>query len=317
MSHSHPPKPETVQVLQAMKPGARSRYTQKWEPFVASNLHLYTVPLALFLRRARELDFSSNSFSRSFALMQRVFRVYSPDLVNAINEIHAQGSQHCMSSLVESHGKNLGAYSPVLAGQTHLVSLQKDMRNLLEEVEMQYRKTVSERGFLDRMEAKIEGTLSYFGLVEGSTGEERKIQQLLEKARLIAKLPPDYQIMAPEGDVNTQNSNSGYNSNQTQAVKVNGILTEHGKLQVISGAITCKPSDLSYSTDSLHGSVQSHEVSWLVPLTIRASEYLNSRMGLEGTKLSLRINLRILADYRNLLVLVVTLWLWLRLLRFS
>ena len=316
MSHSNPPKPEIVHVLQAMKPGAKSKYSQKWEPFVAANLHFYTVPLALFLRRARELDFSSNFFSRSVALLQRVFRVYSPDLVNTINEIHAQGSQHSMSSLVETHGKNLGAYSPDLIGQTRLTSLQTDMRNFLEEVEMQHRKTVSERGFLDRLEAKIEGTLSYFGLVEGSTGEERKIHQLLEKARLIAKLPLDYQIMAPEGDVNTPNSNIGYNSNQTQAVNVNGVLTEHGKIQLITGAITCKPSDLSYRTDTLHGSVQSHEVGWLVPLTIRASEYLNSRMGLEGTKLALRINLRILADYRNLLVLAVTLWLWLRLLRF-
>lgn len=304
-------KQETIHVLKAAKPTARSKYTNKWEPFVAANLHLYTVPLALFLRRARELDFSSLYFSRSFALLQRVFRVYSPELMNSINEILAQGSQHCMASLVESHGKNLGAYSSSLVGKTHMTSLQNDMRNLLEEVYMQYRKTVRERGFFDRVEANIEGVFSYFGLVEASTGEERKIQQLFEKAKLVAGLPADYQIM-PSDSGGAPNSMSR-SAPRGQAVKANGVLTEHGKWQVISGEVTCSSSDFAHGGDSMYGSVKSHELSWLVPLTIRASDYLNSRLGLAGaTKVSVRFNLRFLADYRNLLFLILTLWVWMR-----
>jgi len=54
---------------------APSKYTTQWEPYVAANLHFYTVPLAIFLRRARELDFE-NRFHASITYIQRVLRVY-------------------------------------------------------------------------------------------------------------------------------------------------------------------------------------------------------------------------------------------------
>ena len=308
---------ETTRVLHAMKPTAKSKYKQSWEPFVAANLHLYTVPLALFLRRARELDFSSAYFSRSFALLQRVFRVYSPELVNSIRSIQSQEKQHVMVSLVEAHASNLGAYSPALVGRFDLASLQTDARNLLEEVYMQHRKTVSERGFFDRLEARIEGCFSYLGLVEASTGEERKIQQLVEKAKLIANLPAEYHIVPSEGagSIGGLANSSGRESiGQNQRIWANGVLTEHGKAQVISGERVCKPNDIFLvKGDAMHGSVKTHEISWLVPLTIWASEYLNSRLNLEGTaQAGLRFNLRMLADYRNILFLVLTLWIWIR-----
>jgi hypothetical protein len=162
---AHKPQP-TIHALRSTKPTARSKYTKVWEPFVAANLHLYTVPLALFLRRARELDFSSQYFSRSFALLQRVFRIYTPAMMFSINNLLA--GQHSMSCLVDTHVKNLGAYVPV--GPTRMSSLQTDMQNLLEEVDMQYRKTVRERGFIDRLEAHIEGVFSLIGLVPRSAG---------------------------------------------------------------------------------------------------------------------------------------------------
>jgi hypothetical protein len=289
-----------------MKPTARSNYTKAWEPFIAANLHLYTVPLALFLRRARELDFSSQYFTRSFALLQRVFRIYTPEVMFSIHNLLA--GQHSMDCLVETHVKNLGAYAPL--GPTHMSSLQTDMQNLLEEVDMQYRKTVRERGFLDRFEANIEGIFSFIGLVPNSPGEERQIQQLVEKAKLVTGLPADYQIAASGdggggGSIRSR-SPSGVGE---QSIKVNGVLTDYGKEQLISGEVTCSPDDVLYVGERMSSSPKSHELAWLVPLTIRGSDYLNSRLGLEK---SVRINIRFLADYRNLLFLVLVLWLWIR-----
>ena len=317
MAHLNSQNQDTIRSLHAMKPTAKSKYRKHWEPFVAANLHLYTVPLALFLRRARELDFSSAYFQRSFTLLQRVFRVYSPELVNSIRSIQSQGKQHGMVSLVEAHGSNLGVYSPALVGRFDTASLQTDARNLLEEVYMQHRKTVNERGFFDKVEARIEGFFSYLGLVEASTGEERKIQQLVEKAKLIANLPAEYQIVSSEasGSVGGLASSSSREAVcQNQLLWVNGVLTEHGKAQVISGETVCKPDDIfAVKGDMMHGSVRTHEISWLVPLTIWASEYINSRLDLDGTrKIAFRFNLRMLADYRNILFLVFTLWLWMR-----
>lgn len=295
-----------------MKSTARSKYNKKWEPFLAANLYLYAAPLALFLRRARELDFSSQYFSRSFTLLQRVFRVYTPDVIASINRLLAEGSEHAMTGLVQTHGKNLGAYSPNLVGPIRMTSLQNDMHNLLEEVDMQYRKTVRDRGFLDRVEANIEGVFSFFGIVESSTGEERKISQLVEKAKLLASLPPDYTIHNNNSDGgSTSRSIGGASAVLDQVTKRDGVLTDAAKSQVIAGQVMCRPADLISSaaaTDSMHGSVKSHELSILVAWTIAASEYLNSRFGHDND--TVIFNLRFLADYRNILVLAVVTWVW-------
>ena len=149
-----------------------------------------------------------------------------------------------MVSLVEAHASSLGAYSQAaLVGRFDLASMQTDARNLLEEVYMQHRKTVSKRGFFDRLEARIEGCFSYLGLVEASTGKERKIQQLVEKAKLIANLPAEYHIVPFEGvgSIGGLANSSGRESiGQNQRIWANGVLTEHGKAQVISGETVCK-----------------------------------------------------------------------------
>ena len=70
------------------KPTSTSTYSSHWEAYVVSNLNLYTVPLAIFLKRARELDFSStNEYPRSLALVQRVLRVFSKQVVTVLNSV--------------------------------------------------------------------------------------------------------------------------------------------------------------------------------------------------------------------------------------
>ena len=64
------------------------KYNPKWAKYVAANLHFYTVPLAIFLRRAREFDFSSSiEFDRSLKHVRRVLRVYSPSLVKLVEDL--------------------------------------------------------------------------------------------------------------------------------------------------------------------------------------------------------------------------------------
>jgi hypothetical protein len=315
MAHNTQAQMQTIHVLRTMKATARSKYTEKWEPFVAANLYLYTVPLALFLRRARELDFSSRYFASSFAILQRVFRVYSPSFMASVNRLLDEGDQHVLASLVGTHKQALGAFSPGLVGPIHMKSLENDMRNLLEEVYLQYFKTVRERGFFDRLEASIEGFFSYIGLAEPTTGEERKIQLLVEKAKLMVGLPVDYQISVKGASSRLASTNGIAGT----VPRLNGFLTELGKARVISGEITFRPSDIVLPRPTVHSPVKSHEIRWLVTLTILASEYLNSKLGLVGEgkeslthTVGLRINLRFLADYRNLLFIAIVLWIWAR-----
>lgn len=61
-------------VLVAPKSSSPSTYNSNWEAYVCANVHFYTVPLAIFLKRARELDFTNQGnkmeYKRSFILVQ-------------------------------------------------------------------------------------------------------------------------------------------------------------------------------------------------------------------------------------------------------
>ena len=73
---------------------AASKYTpEKWEPYVAANLHLYTVTLSIFLKRAKEFDFSTVHFDKSLGYIQRVLRVFSPALVKKIHKVFSNWSK--------------------------------------------------------------------------------------------------------------------------------------------------------------------------------------------------------------------------------
>lgn len=331
ISHSNH-KVEYDPVIVLPKPQSSSRFTKEWEPYIAANLHFYTVPLAIFLRRARELDFSPRDFARSFRLVQRVFRVYSPAVVHVINTLLAEGGSHTFSNLVAKHNQHLADFSPANLGQLSLSSLGNDTHNLLEEIYSQYMKKVYERDFFDRMEARIE---SLFGFAKTTSSEERSIQMLVEKARVIASLPADYKIVPDQSlrPLSRGNSGEGEQLERDQY----GLLTDRGRTQLLAGEATCSPNDIVYFGDSMRSRPKSHEIAILIPWTIYASDWLNMKLGLgdqhknhlvaksledpddsvlnellkedeASRKQRYRVNLRFLSDYRNVILISVLVW---------
>lgn len=268
-----------------------SKYNPSWEPYVAANIYLYTVPLAIFLRRARELDFSSSKFDRSVEIVKRVFRVYTPELVAAL-------SRRTFTHLEQHHTIVLGPFAPPSACVS-LSSCQSDMINLLEEIQMQHLKKVGELDIFDRMVSSMEGVFGR-GVV---SGEEKTLETLLERARLIASLPLDFEIRS--GARPSRSSGETVTAREKAPARgSDGLLTDEGRAQLVAGAARCRPEDVQYLGDRMRGRPGTYEVPLFVELSIASSDWLNKKFGLGGAgkgASGLRFNLRFFADYRNLL----------------
>lgn len=316
-------KAEIVPTIRTVRPTSRSRYSEQWKPYVAANLHLYTVPLALFIRRARELDFSSAHFSRSFATVRRVFRVFSPMVVDAVNELLA--SNHSFGDLVATHEKTLGEFSPSKLGPgLKLASLGGEMHSLLEEISMQHMKTVRERNILDRMEASVESFFNYVGLVSSTPGAEKDIEGLVGDAKMMVGLPRDYEAIPKDSNFIARTRGRLDGNDGRPERFANGSLTDRGREQILSGAVKCDAIDVALIGHSGPGRIKSYEISPLVTIAMQLSEWLNDKIGLSTgddlkrgetnfgrTSNSSRfaIDLRFLADYRNLLFIAFMAWL--------
>jgi hypothetical protein len=305
---------------------------KKWEPYIAANLHFYTVPLAIFLRRARELDFSPRYFRRSLELVQRVLRVYSPEVVHAINGL-LQDPASRFGSLVARHNRTLGDYSPSSLGSVSLTSCRSDMHNLLEEMYAQHFKALKDLDIFDRF-------LAYVGLGEVTTSEEKDMRIVVEKARVIVGFPADYDPMPDRLATSREKSSAAKSDIQPERSR-SGLLTDKGRADLSEGAVRCSPAEIAFVGDRMTMRPNSHEIAQLVPLTIKASNFLNARLGLseivaegmprdstrpisvdasaldsvveasrKSSKGRFRINLRFLADYRNLLAILFVAWLW-------
>lgn len=325
------------------KATAPSTYTCAWEPYIAANLYLYTVPLAIFLRRARELDFSSNEFAKSLSHMQRVFRVFTPEVVRVIDRLLArEAGNNPLSEMVAQHERNLGAFCPPIGREgLSLSSCMQDMHNVLEEIFLQHQKKIREQDFLDRIEQKLEGL---FG--QGTRGDEVALEKLLTQARVIASLPADYVVLPGE----KKGSKSGASSilfsakeNEYQPERVHGgLLTETGRQQILTGVRKCNAMEVAYLGDPMYSRIKSYEIPFLVKWTVWASDWMNTRLdeavpalniipkhesgedlspsdvsdtaalvlkhfqqGEDQKNVRFRINLRPLADYRNLICLTI------------
>lgn len=325
------------------KATAPSTYTSAWEPYIAANLYLYAVPLAIFLRRARELDFSSNEFAKSLSHMQRVFRVFTPEVVRVIDRLLArEAGNNPLSEMVAQHERNLGAFCPPIGREgLSLSSCMQDMHNVLEEIFLQHQKKIREQDFLDSIEQKLEGL---FG--QGTRGDEVALEKLLAQARVIASLPADYVVLP--GD--KEGSKSGASSilfsakeNEYQPERVHGgLLTETGRQQILTGARKCNAMEVAYLGDPMYSRIKSYEIPFLVTWAVWASDWMNTRLdeavpglnvipkhesgevlspsdvsdtaalvlkhfqqGEDQKNVRFRINLRPLADYRNLICLTI------------
>jgi hypothetical protein len=289
-------------------------YKAYWEPYIAANLHLYTVPLAIFLRRSRELDFSPREYQRSLNTVRRIFRVFSPEVVAVINKLLSKESGSKYAGIVARHETNLGAYAPP-SSAVSLSSCQDDMQNLLEEIYLQHLKKVDELDIIDRAIASIEG---FFG--QGAyRGEEKELQSLFGKAKVIVNFPKEYEVM-PSSKPRSIDSQSRSLDAMSGDRSQNGLFSDSGKQRVLSGVTKCNPQEIGHIGDKMLGRPQSHEIAWLVPILVTASNFLNTRLGVmfdpsegfdhEDSLIPRRFNLRFLADYRNLVFFSVVIWLW-------
>jgi hypothetical protein len=322
----------------APKPTSPSQYSSQWEAYVVSNLNLYTVPLAIFLKRARELDFSStNEYPQSLELVQRVLRVFSKQVVNVLNSVLNRRADTLSASLATMHRDNLKAFCPPVSWK--LTDCQLDATNLLEEVFSQHQKRKNDMDIFDRIEARLNALFS------GKIGsDEAALQSLLSQVRYLMHLPQDYQVLPQE-----PKSSRGWGSflglgRDGSLLAENmlvperdssGKLTDKGRAQIHSGMRKCNPIDVHFIGDPLLARVKTYEIPALVELTVKASNYLNQKLGLVSEadvadghvvdkdalskhyhemeryqKTLFRFNLRFLADSRNIIFAYIIWWLF-------
>jgi len=322
-----------VPFLRTPKPTSPSAYNSKWESFIVCNAHYYTVPLAIFLKRARELDFSNaKEYSRSLVLVQRVLRVYSQSVVTIVNSVlNSCRADALTSKLLEDHERNLTAFNPPPNGK--LIDCQLDMTNLLEEMYAQNQKRRTGLDILERMEAKLNALFE--GKIGG--GEEVALDNILLQARYLVALPQDYQVLPEEPHVSsglwsmfglgsTGTNDKGYISLSLPARGPDGKLTDEGRQQLSVGLCKCDPV-LTYIGDPMFSAIRSYEIPVFVELFVWISSYLNEKILLTAppsssemdyddmlskrfremkqyNEVKFRFNLRFLADKRNLMIIL-------------
>eukprot|EP00429_Kryptoperidinium_foliaceum_P019758 CAMPEP_0176035338 /NCGR_PEP_ID=MMETSP0120_2-20121206/17476_1 /TAXON_ID=160619 /ORGANISM="Kryptoperidinium foliaceum, Strain CCMP 1326" /LENGTH=806 /DNA_ID=CAMNT_0017368685 /DNA_START=106 /DNA_END=2527 /DNA_ORIENTATION=+ len=290
------------------KANQASMYKDCWEPYIAANLHLYTVPLAIFLRRSRELDFSPREYQRSLHTVRRVLRVFSPQVVSVINSLLNKEDNSKWKFVVARHETNMGPYTP----PTHvrgLTSCQDDMQSLLEEMYLQHMKKVEGMDFIDRSIAYIEG---FFG-GGAVSGEEKELRVVAKAAKATVGFPEDFDVIPSIGSTSADAQFRSFDPAADRAS--NGFLSKAGVERISTGAAKCDPLEIGYVGDRMHSRPGSHEVAWLIPLLVGLSTFLNERLRLQdgvtsnsNSILPQRINLRFFADKRNLLFTFLFLW---------
>lgn len=322
-------KSSTFTINTYPKGTAPSKYSQKWESYVAANFHFYTVPLSIFIRRAREFDFSD----KLLHYVQRVFRVYSPSLVQFLEILIDKPGRY--KKILEHHNDLLGEFCPPLndkrpglnESNRKLTSLQGDMHTLLEEICISHEKKMREQGLIEKIELYLE---NLFG---GTMSTDSTISKLIQSGRIIVDFPEDYNTL--------KQSFKGEDANATKVVNIRtfspergeyGLITEQGRVQLVKGYRQCDKLDAVFYElgDPMYSRVKSYEMARIVQLSIMISEWLNCRLGLivptrtqdeyasdeqflnllrqrkNRRRILFRFNLRFIADYRVVLVAIFT-----------
>ncbi len=358
------PKTQYYTVNPEPKPNQVSKYTPAWEAYVAANLHLYIVPLAVFLRRARELEFGKYDFAKSMIILKRVIRVFSPQLCKTLERLLTNGDAadngnhdseyiEALKHVVHLHEENLGKYCPPRprgneSGQWSLSMLQEDMQNLLEEIVSQHQKTVNEQDVFERFSSRVEGL---FG--EGLKAEQVAIDKLISSAKIIVRFPKDHDVIPSlrstdkrrffhgafrksgigkaDGQEDTADATDIDGNAAPDREQSSAFISERGRKQLLHGARICNAMDVNFLGDPMYSRPKSHEVKFLVKLSLRLSNALNVYFGLDGknecklygeelksdaTQLAkegeeikklgaFRFNLRFIADTRNWILMIV------------
>lgn len=229
--------------------------------------------LSLFLRRSRELDFSSRSFDRSINLVKRVTRIFSPEVVSIISKISDSPDSFTATRL---HKKNLGDCCPL--GSHHLGGCADDARLLLEEVYIQQMKEVKQQNVLEKAE-------DWLNFIFSSGGSKARLKDIERLAKILSRVVG--QKLEPTTSFNTEadsSKNDCFLSFLPERDEAMGIfLTEKGSEDLLHGPNQCAPMAILAIGDPLTNPViGTYEIRILVRLAVIVSQWLNSRIGLDA-----------------------------------
>lgn len=248
---------------------ASNKYTKEWESYIVANIHLYTTLLSVFLRRSRELDFAAHAFNRSLSTVQRVFRIFSPAVVDVIKSTAVLTE---MPRFRKMHESNLGYFCP--KGSINLNDCASNVNLLLEEIHMQHQNKINDLHVVERCEDFLEGLFSN----GGSKKTNQHLKSLVSEAKRIFDLPADYAVMSVT--FAATRSKRMERDSQYRVIST-GLLTETGREQILAGAILGNPLEIPTLGDPLSNRVVgSYEIPALVNLSIYASNWLNHKCGL-------------------------------------
>ncbi|GAX26461.1 hypothetical protein FisN_1Lh712 [Fistulifera solaris] len=283
-------KSGSTRAIPVIKYNQPSKYSSNWEPYVAANLYFYLVPLAIFLRRARELDFSANRFEASLMVVARIMRVYSPELLRSLQRL-LNGE---LELIIAKHQENLEPFAPPRS--ISLASLRPDLQKLLEEVYMERNKRSRELGALGRAFVKVEGMLS-------GNNDEKVFELFLDQSRLLGQWGDDFPGASTFNLVQSPSVTSALTQDAPERTS-EGTLSMKGREEVLNGWVKCNPTEIPLKGDPMRVAVKTYELSFVVGLTLALSDHLNENFGF-SEKSAFRFNLRFLADYRNLLATAI------------
>ena len=171
---------------------------------------------------------------KSLKTVQKVLRIYTPEVVSVINRLlkgrEAEGvspmstpSNKMLAGMVKRHEKNLGPFAPPSMSLS-LSSCQDDMKNLLEEIFLQHCKKVESLDFFSRTFASIFGSGAYLR-------EEKELHMLTKKAKIVVGFAPDYEVVPKINTYNACNAKDTSCDGSDRAV--GGYFSESGRAQVI------------------------------------------------------------------------------------
>jgi hypothetical protein len=181
---------------------------------------------------------------------------------------------------------------------------------------LQHMKKIDNMDFLDRSIAFLEG---FFG-GGAKAGEEKELRLVISKAKTIVTFPSDFEVIPSKSRPTTDSRTHGMDANRPVDRASNGFLSESGIEKIATGTTKCDPLEIGYVGDRMLSRPRSHEIAFLIPLLVDISNFLNSRLGLQVSSkedgfdrreslIPRRVNLRFLADYRNLVFLPLCYWL--------
>ena len=177
----------------------------------------------------------------------------------------------------------------------------------MEEIQAQHVKKILSRNFFERVEARME---NFFGMVVKSS-EERAVEGLVDRAKVIVGWPDDKKIvlLGPVSRGSVDRGDATVVDNPRPLRLKSGELTEEGCQQLMNGTFVMDPDDVVYRDDAMRYRPKTTEIVAAVGFVNWLSDRINAKLGLDE-KSTIRVNFRYmgLADYRVLGTVVVVLW---------